>query len=99
MGLLDIFGFRKEFTKVFSKENFALLNALAKEKIIEQVKLKIDGSKKMDAVVKAVVDFINKHMVSNNGLVNWIKDNILIPNVRTILQALYDALKQKVKDL
>ena len=99
MGLFDIFSFKKEFTKAFSKENFALLNALAKEKIVEQVKEKCAGSEKMDKVVEAILDFINKHMTSTNGLVNWIKDNILIPNVRTILQALYDALKAKIKDL
>lgn len=100
MGLLDLFSFKKEFVKVFNKENFTLLTTIAKEKIAEQVKEKAKkGEEKMDAVVEKGVEFIRKHMKSTNGLVNWITENILIPNFRTIAQALYDALKTKIKDL
>lgn len=99
MGLLDVFSFKKAFQAVYTPENFELINAIIKEKIIELVKEKFPGQEKMDKVVEAVVDFIRKHMASNNGIVNWITEVILIPNVRKIAQAVYDALKQKVKDL
>jgi len=99
MGLLDVFSFKKAFQAVYTPVNFELIVALIKEKIIELVKKNIPGQDKMDKVVEAVVDFIKKHMKSTNGIVNWITDNILIPNVRKIAQAIYDALKQKVKDL
>lgn len=99
MGLLDVFSFKKAFQSVYTPENFELINAIIKEKIIELVKEKFPGQEKMDKVVEAVVDFIRKHMASNNGIVNWITEVILIPNVRKIAQAVYDALKQKVKDL
>ena len=99
MGLLDVFSFKKAFQAVYTPENFELINAIIKEKIIDLVKEKFPGQEKMDKVVEAVVDFIRKHMASNNGIVNWITEVILIPNVRKIAQAVYDALKQKVKDL
>lgn len=99
MGLFDVFSFKGDFKKVFSPENFALLRALAKEKIIEQVKEKYPGQEKMDNVVNALIDYIKKHMKSDNGIVNWLVDNILIPNIRLIAQAIYDDLKQIVKGL
>ena len=99
MNLFDLFGLKKAFTNVFTKENFTLLVELAKEKIIEQVKEKDPGQEKMDKVVAAVIDFIEKHMTSKNGIVNWVVENLVIANIRTVLQALYEALKQKVKDL
>ncbi len=100
MGLFDLFSFKKEFKKVFTAENFTILRAAIKEKIIEQVKEKAKkGEQKMDAVVELGVEFIRKHMASDNGIVNWITENILIPNFRLFSQAIYEDLKQVVKGL
>lgn len=99
MGLFDVFNFKKSFEKVATKENFELLRAVIKEEIIKQVKAKIDGQEKMDAVVAAAIDFINKHIHSNNSIVQWIIDNVLIQGIRTLSQSIYDDLKEIVKGL
>lgn len=50
MGLLDIFTFKKEATKIFSKENIENLIEVAKDVIIDQAKKKIKGEEKKKAV-------------------------------------------------
>jgi hypothetical protein len=99
MSIFDVFSFKKKFAEVFNAENFAALRDLAKEKIIEQVKEEITGEEKMDKVVETIINFIKEKLHSDNKLVQWVIDNILIPNIRTILQAIYDDLKQKIKGL
>ena len=99
MSILDIFSFKKKLQEVATKENFDSIKELAKEKIIEQVKDKIPGNEKMDKVVVAVINFITAKIHSDNKIVQWIIDNILIANVRTICQAVYDLLKEVIKGL
>lgn len=99
MGILDIFNFKKKFAEVATKENFDAIKEVAKAKIIEQVKIKITGEEKMNNVVDYVVDFITARIYSDNKIVQWCIDNILIPNVRTICQAVYDLLKEVIKGL
>lgn len=99
MSIFDIFSFKKEFAKVANKANFDSIKAVAREKIIEQVKSKIDGDKKMDNVVEDVTEWIEEHIYSDNKLVQWCIDNILIPDVRTICQGVYELLKEIVKGL
>lgn len=99
MSILDIFNFKKKFQEIATKENFDAIRAVAKDAIIKQIKSKLDGDKKMDKVVDIVVDFIEEHVYSDNKIVQWIIDNILIPNVRIITQAIYDDLKEIIKGL
>lgn len=99
MGLFDIFNFKKSFEKIATPENFALLREVIKEEIIKQVKAKIGGQEKMDAVVAKAIEFINKHMHSDNGIVQWIIDRVLIQGIRLLAQSIYDDLKQIVKGL
>lgn len=99
MSIFDIFNFKKKFQEVFTKENFEVVRDLIKTEIIKQVKSKLAGNKKMDKVVDKVVQYIQDNIKSDNKIVQWIIDNILIPNVRTIAQAIYDDLKQIVENL
>lgn len=99
MGLFDIFNFKKKFQEVATKENFALLHAVIKEEIVKQVKAKIPGEEKMNAVIEKAVDFINKHMHSENGIVQWIIDHVLIKGIRILAQSIYDDLKEVIKNL
>lgn len=100
MGLLDIFNFKKDFSAVATPENFDDIKTFAKTKILEQAKNKaLAGVEKMNNVVDDVVNFIREKIHSDNKIVQWIIDNILIPNVRTICQAVYDLLKETVKNL
>lgn len=99
MSIFDIFSFKKDFAQIATKENFEAIREVAKEAIIKQIKAKIKGDKKMDKVVDIVVDFIKEHVHSDNKIVQWIIDNILIPNVRTICQAIYDDLKAIIENL
>lgn len=98
MSIFDIFNFKKKFQEVFTKENFEVVRDLIKTEIIKQVKSKLAGNKKMDKVVDKVVQYIQDNIKSDNKIVQWIIDNILIPNVRTIAQAIYDDLKQIVEN-
>ena len=100
MGLLDIFSFKKDFTEVANTANFDALKTFIRDKIVEQVKEKaLSGVEKMDNVVEDVTEFIEDRIYSDNSIVQWLIDNILIPNVRVITQAVYDLLKETVKNL
>ena len=99
MGLLDVFNVRKKLAEVVNKENFDAVVDFTKDKIKEQVKEKVDGSEKMDRVVEAVIAFIKSKIHSDNKIVQWIIDNILIANVRTICQTIYNLLKEHIKNL
>lgn len=99
MGLFDAFNFKKKIQEIFTPENFALLRGVIKEEIIKQIKANVPGQEKMDAVVEAAVDFINKHMHSNNTIVQWIIDHVLIKGIRLIAQSIYDDLKEVIKGL
>lgn len=94
-----LFNFKESFGKVFSKENIAVLKGLIREKIIVLVKENIPGQEKMDKVIDAAIDFINKHMHSDNKIVQWIIDTFIIENIRPIAQSIYDDLKEVVKGL
>lgn len=95
----DTFNFKKAFENTFTPENFSMLRDLIKEQIIAQIKKNVPGQEKMDAVVNAAVEFINKHIHSNNSIVQWIIDNILIKNLRLVAQSIYDDLKDVIKGL
>ena len=99
MSIFDIFSFKKKFQEVATKENIVSIIDLAREKIIDQVKEKIDGDKKMDNVIEEIIEFIEEKIYSDNKLVQWLIDNILIPNVRTICQAIYELLNEHIKGL
>lgn len=99
MSIFDIFSFKSKLQEVATKENFDLIRDLIKQEIIKQVKKKIEGSEKMDNVVETIVNYIKEHIHSDNKIVQWLIDNILIANIRTIAQAIYDDLKEIIKGL
>jgi len=99
MSIFDVFSFKKKFQQIFTPENFALLRGVVKEEIIKQVKANIPGQEKMNAVVDKAIDFINKHLHSENKIVQWIIDNILIKNIRLVAQSIYDDLKEIIEGL
>ena len=100
MGLLDIFSFKKDFSAVATTANFDALKTFIRDKIVEQVKEKaLSGIEKMDNVVEEVTEFIEDRIYSDNSIVQWLIDNILMPDVRVITQAVYDLLKETVKNL
>jgi len=99
VSIFDIFSFKSKLQEVATKENFDLIRDLIKQEIIKQVKKKIEGSEKMDNVVETIVNYIKEHIHSDNKIVQWLIDNILIANIRTIAQAIYDDLKEIIKGL
>lgn len=99
MSIFDIFNFKKKFAEIATPENFENIKDAAREKIIEQVKAKLTGEEKMQNVIDTVVIYIKEHIKSDNKIVQWCIDNLLIPNVRTICQAVYDLLKEVIKGL
>ena len=100
INIFDIFNFKKKFAEVATKENFNFLRITIKEEIKNQAKKnEVKGKEKMDAVVAAAEAYIRKYIHSDNGLVQWLIDHILIKGVRLLAQSIYDDLKEVVKGL
>ena len=99
MFILDIFGFKDKFQELFNKDNLILFVTYIKEQIIEQIQKKIPGQEKMDIVVARLLDFVTKHLHSDNKIVQFIIDTFIVNNIRTICQTIYDTLKQVVEGL
>lgn len=100
MSILDVFNFKKKLEEVVTQENFELVKTTIREKIIEQVKDKATaGIEKMNNVVEKVVTVIKVRIKSDNKIVQWVIDNILIKNIRLVAQSIYDDLKTVVKGL
>lgn len=99
MGLFDIFTFKGEAVKIFSKENIIKTLETAKNAIIEQVQNNIPGHEKKEIVDKIVIDFIRSRVNScTNKVVLWFVDR-LIDIIPSITQLIYDFLKAKIENL
>lgn len=100
MGLFDVFNFKKKFQEVATEENFNFLRTVIKEEIKKQVKEKAKkGVEKMDSVVEKAIEYINTYMHSDNGIVQWIIDHVLIKGIRVLAQSIYEDLKEVIKGL
>ena len=99
MSIFDVFSFKKEAEKVFTKENFSNILKLAREEIINRISDKIPGSEKKilvdNVVIAKIREFRNK---CKNKLVAWIIDQI-IKLIPVVTQLVYDFLKEKVTNL
>ena len=99
MGLFDVFSFKKEAQKVFTKENFNIVLTTAREAIVSFVDKEILGSEKKKRVDEVVVAKIIELTINvKNGLVLWLIDR-LIDLVPVVTQLVYDFLKEKVENL
>jgi len=99
MGLFDIFTFKGEAVKIFSKENIIKTLETAKNAIIEQVQNNIPGPEKKEIVDKIVIEFIRSRVAScTNKVVLWFVDR-LIDIIPSITQLIYDFLKAKIENL
>ena len=99
MGLFDVFTFKKEALKVFSKENILNTLTLAKNKIIEQIQNNIPGVEKKEVVDKIVIEFIReKSKVTNYKVVLWFVDK-LIEIKPSVTQMVYEFLKERIENL
>ena len=99
MSIFDVFSFKKEAAKIFTKENFSSVLDLAKDKIIEQAKEAISGAEKK-AIVDAFIIAKIKEICNNcnNKIVLWVVDQV-ISAVPSVTQAIYSFLKEKVENL
>ena len=99
MGLFDLFSFKKDSQKAFSKEFFTDVFSTAREAIISLAKDNIPGiekKEKVDAIVTATI--YAKTVEVKNKYVLWLIDRF-IELVPTITQLIYDFLKEKVESL
>lgn len=99
MGLLDVFTFKRESIKIFSKENIENLIEVAKDAIIKQAKKKIKGEEKkkaVDAFVLAELEAL--HDETDNKLVLSLLEHVANA-VPMINQKIYELLKAKVDEL
>ena len=101
MGIFDIFSFKKEAAKVFTKENFEHILKTAREEIINQAKETarkgIEKKAIVDELVIAKIEIL-KETYSKNKLVLWILDRI-IDVIPTVTQLVYEFLKEKIENL
>ena len=99
MSIFDVFTFKKEAAKVFSKENFANILELARAEIVRQIKENCPGVEK-----KAIVDqVVIRRLLAwkdecNNKMVKWVIDRIILA-VPTVTQLVYNFLKEKIENL
>lgn len=98
-GIASVFNFKEAFQKVVNAENINLVVQYAKEQIIGQIKENVPGPEKMDNVIEKVTSFIQEHLHSDNKLVQWLVDTFIVTSIRTVLQSIYDDLKQFVEGL
>ena len=100
MSIFDIFSFKKEASKVFTKENFAHIMETARLAILEQAKDKVaKGYQKKFIVDEKVIATINILKDScKNGLVIWLLNKIT-DAVPTVTQLIYNFLQEKVENL
>lgn len=101
MGLFDVFTFKKESGKVFSKENFKELFQEARSHIIELAKENIPGEEKkraLDTLLTARVYMKVSELKVKNKIVLWLVDKF-IEILPTITQLIYEFLKEKVESL
>ena len=96
--VFNLFSFKKKFTETINVENFLLIKSIIKEEIINQSIKNINGSQKMENVVNCVNLFIDKHVTTDNKIVQWII-NIIKKYINVFAQTIYDDLKDKVKGL
>ena len=99
MIIFDIFTFKKEAAKVFTKETFTTVLKTIREEIIFRKKSVLSGSEKKVLVDNAVISKIREfRRTCSNGLVLWIIDQI-IKLIPAVTQMVYDFLKEKVENL
>ncbi len=101
MGLFDVFSFKKEASKVLTKESFTEILELARIKIAELAKANFPGEEKkkqVDAiVVNRIYDKVKEANIKNK-LVLWIVEK-LIDLIPRVVQLVYNFLKEKVENL
>ena len=101
MGLFDVFSFKKEASKVFTKEAFTEILELARIKIADLAKANFPGEEKKRQVDLVVVARIYEKVEEaniKNKLVLWLIDK-LVDLVPRVTQLVYDFLKEKVENL
>lgn len=99
MNIFDIFTFKKEGAKVFSREHFKEILEAARQAIISQVKANLAGSEKKKIVDEfIVVKILSYGNGCRNKAVLWILNQVVLA-VPTITQLVYDFLKEKVENL
>lgn len=100
MSIFDVFSFKKEASKVFTKENFAHIMETARTAIIDQAKdTAKKGAAKKFIVDEQVIASINILKEScKNGLIKWLLDRV-INVIPTVTQLIYEFLKEKIENL
>lgn len=101
MGLFDVFTFKKDGKKVFSREVFKEVLEEARKEIIEQVKKAIPGEEKkaiVDERMRALIRKKVKDLEVKNGFILWLVEKI-IELIPLVTQLIYNFLKEKVENL
>lgn len=99
MSIFDLFTFKKEAIKVFSRENFTNILNAARSAIIEQAKAKISGAEKKFIVDEQVISKIKTIQEScKNKILVWLLDQFILI-IPTVTQLIYNYLKEKVENL
>ena len=90
MGLFDVFTFKKEAQKVFTKEHFDTVLKTAREAIVSFVNKDLLGEQKKKRVDEIVIAKIIELTANiKNGLVLWLVDK-LIDLVPVVTQLVYN---------
>ena len=99
MSIFDVFSFKKDAAKVFTKEAFTAVLERARVEIIKQVKNNIPGPEKKRIVDNIVILKVREAREGcKNKAVLWVIDKIILV-IPAVTQLIYDFLKEKVENL
>jgi predicted nucleotide-binding protein (sugar kinase/HSP70/actin superfamily) len=100
MNILSVFTLKSSAKEVFSRDTLESFLDFAKDKIVSYVKDKdLAGAEKKAKVDASCEEWIKTHLHSNNSILNWCIDNIIVALIPTATQAIYDYLEDFIKGL
>lgn len=99
-GIASIISLTKNSKDLFSKENLMKFLDFIKDQIVSYVDQNdLLGEQKKAAVDVAVVSYVGEHFETDNAILEYLIDNLLIPMIPVITQFVYDCLKKAIAGL
>lgn len=96
----SIFTLERSSKKFFSKENILSFLNFIEAQIIDYVsKEDLLGAEKKAKVDKACIEYICDHFETDNAILEFCIEHLLLPVVPIVTQFIYDCLKETVQGL
>ena len=93
MSIFSIFNWKSVVKKLLGVDKVQALFDKAQELILEYKDKDMLGSEKKKEVDAKLTAWIREHLDTNNSIVKWLIENVLIDCLPTITQNIYDLIK------